>query len=312
MIVEDKQGFLSQGGTMSKLMRDKDWSETSLGEPNSWPQPLKTLVEIILVAKQPMFVAWGPTLLMLYNDPYIEIMATRHPGALGAPYLDVRSEIRSSIEPLVQQALAGEPVYMDDISLIMQRGGRPQETHFSFSYTPVRDVDGTVAGLFCTSVETTGQVISNRRRTLRLTLEVELRAVTGDRALPLRSLAALQAFLKVGAAGLLRVGSHGLVENLRSMADGGLATGRLSSSQMPRAAPLVSDGRGEYGASSFGPWPQGAGSDTAGTRRTAAGRLLRGGYGGAPLDARGGLADRLRGTPGLGRIGAGGDVRGTE
>jgi PAS domain S-box-containing protein len=53
---------------------------------------------------------------------------------------------------------------MDDIKLIMERRGYPEETHFSFSYTPVKDEAGAVAGFFCPCIEITGQVLSERRR----------------------------------------------------------------------------------------------------------------------------------------------------
>src|SRR3712207_9556186 len=52
---------------------------------------------------------------------------------------------------------------MADITLIMERRGYPEETHFSFSYTPVRDESGTVAGFFCPCTEITGQIMAERR-----------------------------------------------------------------------------------------------------------------------------------------------------
>ena len=55
-------GFLSGGGTVGHLIRAHDWSATSSGPQESWPQPLKTLVEIMLGSSQPMFIAWGPDL----------------------------------------------------------------------------------------------------------------------------------------------------------------------------------------------------------------------------------------------------------
>lgn len=42
---------------MGKLMRAHDWLHTPLGSPVLWPQPLKTLVDMMLSAGQPMFVA---------------------------------------------------------------------------------------------------------------------------------------------------------------------------------------------------------------------------------------------------------------
>ena len=131
-------GFLAGGGEMGERIRSHDWGATPLGTAESWPQPLKTIVGIMLGASQPMFVAWGPERILLYNRAYAEILAGKHPGALGRPFLDVWHEIRADLVPIVDRAFAGEPVQMDDITLLMLRRGYLEEAHFAFSYTPVR------------------------------------------------------------------------------------------------------------------------------------------------------------------------------
>ncbi len=156
--------FLTGGGHTGALMRAHNWSATALGEPEAWPQPLKTLVGVMLTANQPMFVAWGPQRALLYNDAYAEILASRHPAALGRDFLEVWPEIRHDLSPIVAQAYAGEAVHMEDIELLLLRKGYPEETHFAFSYTPVRDQEGAVAGFFCPCVEITEQVLAQRRR----------------------------------------------------------------------------------------------------------------------------------------------------
>jgi PAS domain S-box-containing protein len=156
--------LLTGGGAMGALLRAHDWTASPLGAPESWPQPLKTLVGVMLSSNQPMFVAWGLGRTVLYNDAYAEILAAKHPSALGRDFLDVWSEIRADLVPIVEQAYAGEPVHMDDLELVMDRRGYREETHFAFSYTPVRDETGAVAGFFCPCVEITEQVFAQRRR----------------------------------------------------------------------------------------------------------------------------------------------------
>jgi PAS domain S-box-containing protein len=159
-------GFLTGESELSGLMRAFDWSTTPLGVPEIWPQPLKTLVSVMLGAKQPMFIAWGRGRTLLYNDAYAEVLAGKHPMALGRDFLEVWSELRADLEPIVDQAYAGKSVHMDDIELIMMRKGYPEETHFAFSYTPVRNEAGAVAGFFCPCVEVTEQVHAERQRLL--------------------------------------------------------------------------------------------------------------------------------------------------
>ncbi|NLP82160.1 PAS domain-containing protein, partial [Acinetobacter baumannii] len=100
---------------------------------------------------------------LLYNDGYAHILGRKHPAALGRPFLGVWQEIRAELTPLVDQALGGESVHMDDIQLTLERNGDPEEAHFAFSYTPVRDESGAVAGLFCPCQEITQQVLADRR-----------------------------------------------------------------------------------------------------------------------------------------------------
>lgn len=69
--------FLTGGGEAGALIRAYDWSATSPGEPAVWQQPLQTLVGVMLAANQPMFIAWGPERILLYNDAYAEILASQ-------------------------------------------------------------------------------------------------------------------------------------------------------------------------------------------------------------------------------------------
>jgi len=46
--------FLSGTGEMASLIRSHSWSATLLGDPSTWPQPLRTLVGVMLASVQPM------------------------------------------------------------------------------------------------------------------------------------------------------------------------------------------------------------------------------------------------------------------
>ncbi len=48
--------FLQGGGETGALMRAHDWSSSLLGDPSGWPHSLRTLIEVILGADQPMGV----------------------------------------------------------------------------------------------------------------------------------------------------------------------------------------------------------------------------------------------------------------
>ncbi|MFC5462011.1 ATP-binding protein [Massilia niabensis] len=156
--------FLSGGGEAGALMRAHDWSRSPLGEPSGWPQALRTVVSLMLGSKFPMFCAWGKDLAFLYNDPYIDVLGGKHPAAMGEPFHEVWSEIWADLAPLSERALRGEATYWEKLPLLMRRHGYDEQTWFTFSYSPVRDDTGVVAGLYCACVEVTGQVLAERYR----------------------------------------------------------------------------------------------------------------------------------------------------
>src|SRR6266702_6162191 len=174
--------FLAGGGKVGALMRSHDWATSSLGYPARWPQSLRSVVGLLLESRFPMFVAWGKELGFLYNDAYAEILGEKHPRALGARFADIWSEIWPDISPLIDSAMAGEATYREDLPLIMNRRGFDEQTWFTFSYSPVRNEDGAVAGLFCAVAETTEKVAAEKAlrdseealRNLNTTLEVRV------------------------------------------------------------------------------------------------------------------------------------------
>ncbi|MGC2856756.1 PAS domain-containing protein [Novispirillum sp. DQ9] len=147
---------------MGARLRGHDWSLSVLGPPEGWPQSLRSVVGLMLTSKFPMFVAWGPDLGFLYNDAYAPILGAKHPAAMGRPFAKVWSEIWHDVGPLVERALAGEATYHEDLPLVMLRKGFEEQTTFTFSYSPVRDESGAVAGMFCACTETTEKVLAER------------------------------------------------------------------------------------------------------------------------------------------------------
>jgi signal transduction histidine kinase/CheY-like chemotaxis protein len=155
--------FLEGGGESGRLMRALDWSRNPLGEPAAWPLQLRTLVGVMLGARQGILIVWGPQQITLYNDHYAEMLGARHPAAMGQRFQEVWYEIWDQVDPIISAAYAGESTQMDDIAFEMLRNGYPEETHFSFSYTPVRDEAGAVSGMFCACNELTQRVNAERQ-----------------------------------------------------------------------------------------------------------------------------------------------------
>jgi PAS domain S-box-containing protein len=165
----DLDELLAGGGHLGALMRAHDWSTSPLGDPATWPPALRTVVGLLLRSRFPMFVAWGSELGFLYNDAYAEILGAKHPDAIGRRFSDIWSEIWPEICPLIEAAMAGEATYREDLPLVMNRKGYDEQTWFTFSYSPVRDDSGGVAGMFCAVSETTQRVVAERALKMRET-----------------------------------------------------------------------------------------------------------------------------------------------
>jgi signal transduction histidine kinase len=152
---------------LAAIMERFDWANTPIGSPEHWPTNLKTAVRIMLTSQQPIWIGWGGELTYLYNDPYKSIIGGKHPWALGRPASEVWHEIWDEISPLLAKAMGGEEgTYVEAQLLIMERNGFPEETHYTFSYSPIPNPDGSSGGIFCANTDDTQRVIGERQLSL--------------------------------------------------------------------------------------------------------------------------------------------------
>jgi PAS domain S-box-containing protein len=140
---------------MEAAIHAHDWAASPLGAFETWPMALRTGVRTMLRSAVPAFVAWGARLTLLYNDAFVPILASRHPGALGRSCSDVWAEVWDDIRPLIDRALDGELICVENMPLRMARRGTSRDMWFTLSCVPLYDTEGVVAGLLCTCAETT-------------------------------------------------------------------------------------------------------------------------------------------------------------
>jgi PAS domain S-box-containing protein len=156
-------------GEMASLMRAKDWSRTSLGPVERWPEALRVAVRILLTSKFDMWVGWGPDVAFLYNDAYRPTLGLKHPRGLATPTSELWAEIWPDVGPLIRSVYeTGEATWSQALLLLLERSGYSEETYHTFSYSPIFDDSGAVGGLLCAVVEETDRIITARRlETLR-------------------------------------------------------------------------------------------------------------------------------------------------
>lgn len=143
---------------MGELIRDTDWSKTPIGEPDTWPQPLKTMVSVMLNNPFGMYIAWGKEYIQLYNNGYRPILGTtKHPQAVGISSKKTFSEIWDVIGDMFENVMKGTPIGFPDLKLMLNRNGFLEACYFNFSYSPIYLENGEVGGVLVTVIETTNK-----------------------------------------------------------------------------------------------------------------------------------------------------------
>lgn len=180
------------GGETGEILRNLPWETTALGPADNWPQSLKTAVRIMMTSRQPIWIGWGRELIYLYNDAYKSIIGGRHPWALGKPLKEVWRELWPDIGPMLATAMSGtEGTYVEEQLLIMERNGYPEETYYTFSYSPIPDDDNSVGGIICANTDDTQRVIGERQLALLRHLAAQTAGTRSWREVCEKSTAAL-------------------------------------------------------------------------------------------------------------------------
>jgi PAS domain S-box-containing protein len=148
---------------MGERIRAHDWAATPLGSVEVWLQSLKAAVSLMLASPQPVYIAWGRDLVSLYNEDYIPILGTKHPDGLGQSYAELFAEIWDEYRPIAEATLAGKAHYFVDCPVPLV--GRSEQTMswFTFSWTPLRNDTGVIAGFYCVATETTNRVLTEAK-----------------------------------------------------------------------------------------------------------------------------------------------------
>jgi signal transduction histidine kinase/CheY-like chemotaxis protein len=159
--------FLAGGGAMGERIRAHDWANTALGEPQFWPQGLRTAVRVLLTTQNPIFIFWGPEHTCLYNDSYSRSLGPeKHPAILGAPGRQSWQEIWPIIGPQIEQVMRGEGATWHENQLVpIIRHGAIQDVYWTYSYGPIDEPESPhgVGGVLVICTETTEHVLAKER-----------------------------------------------------------------------------------------------------------------------------------------------------
>ncbi|REM99731.1 hybrid sensor histidine kinase/response regulator, partial [Mycobacterium tuberculosis] len=96
-------------------------------------------------------------------DAYSPILGPRLERALGAPLKELWADAWDAVRAPIEAAFAGESSRYENLPVSMSRQGVPEETWWTFSFSPIFLDDGTVGGAFCVTNEVTGTMLAQQR-----------------------------------------------------------------------------------------------------------------------------------------------------
>jgi PAS domain S-box-containing protein len=151
-----------------------DWASSPLGAASTWPQSLRTAVDIVIHSPMPMLLLWGQQLTQIYNDGFALLAGSKHPHAFGQPTHLIWPELKDFTDPIYRAVLQGQVRTYSEQRFTLQREGRESDFWLDLTYSPIRDEAAEVAGILVTAIET------NERR--RIALELEQRSAASLKA----------------------------------------------------------------------------------------------------------------------------------
>jgi PAS domain S-box-containing protein len=161
--MNDAFDFLAHQGELAHLIASFDWSSTSVGPVETWPQTIRTVVALMLQSPVPIVTLWGDDGVMIYNDAYSVFAGGRHPQLLGSKVREGWPEVADFNGNVMKVVLSGRTLAYADQELILHRTGRPEQVWMNLDYSPIIDEGGKPCGVMAVVVETTDKVKAERR-----------------------------------------------------------------------------------------------------------------------------------------------------
>ena len=139
---------------MVETVPEPDVDDTPVAPATAWPASLRSALRLVLASPVAMAIASGPEQRLFYNDGFRALLGDRHARMPGAPAAEVMPEIWGELGPVLDRARGGDRATVD-AALVAG-------SLWSLSCSPVRDDDGSVAGVLVVAVEAAGELRRQR------------------------------------------------------------------------------------------------------------------------------------------------------
>jgi len=156
--------FLPKSGIVSAIIRERDWSRTSLDTLDSWPQALKDALNTHLRSAFPSALLWGPEQRFLFNDAFYELLGEKYSEVLGAPFSPALDGVMPAVGRKAARVFSESETFtlVHDLWMI-ERADFREEHYFDVSLSPLVEWDGDCSGVLLVANETTRAVLRERR-----------------------------------------------------------------------------------------------------------------------------------------------------
>jgi hypothetical protein len=163
--VSDPIELFAGEGDMMAAFRRHDWSATPLGAEAFWSPALRSSVLHILWSAFPNLLLWGPDLMQLYNEAYLDLMGDQRLAGLGVPTREGSPQDWEINAPIYARVLAGETISREGALFSVMRSGKAEILYLTLSYAPIYDEHAKVAGVLVTVFEAEEELSVGGRET---------------------------------------------------------------------------------------------------------------------------------------------------
>ncbi|RYY52058.1 MAG: PAS domain-containing protein, partial [Chitinophagaceae bacterium] len=144
------------------LISSRDWTDTIIGAPATWPAVLNTHLTTILYAPLPMFLWWGAEAVQFHNDAALALMSdapSQAPGEILDHYWPRQSkEMRAHIAEVME---TGKALRSSEVLIPVIKNGYPEDSYYTFNYSPVADETGAIKAVLAICTEDATRFLSS-------------------------------------------------------------------------------------------------------------------------------------------------------
>ena len=121
---------LSYHNEMANVVHNFNWENTLLGNPDTWTDTLKVLVNTCLHSRSPTMLLWGHELIQIYNDAFRMFIGDDHRHAIGSRAEDSWLNTSAEAGPLLRRVIKEGNSFLLEDRPLSTKGSEEAATRF--------------------------------------------------------------------------------------------------------------------------------------------------------------------------------------